>query len=120
MASGIYKVIATFVDADGKPVAGGDLRVRLMDEDRYFDDKLGEVGLSPEGSVEIMITAADILSFDSAGETTPDLYFVLLDGGTEIFRSEVFREVDFAVKDAVTGREKGLTQQFGPFVVAKD
>lgn len=117
MASGIYKVIATFVDADGEPVAGDDLSVRLMDEDRYFDDKLGEVVISADGVAEIMITAVDILSFDSAGERTPDLYFVVRKDGDEIFRSEVFREVDFESKDPVTGRGKGLTQQFGPFVV---
>lgn len=120
MASGIYKVIATFVDRNGRPVTGKHLSVRLMDEDRYFDDKLGEVSLGSDGVAEILITAADILSFDSAGERTPDLYFVLLDDGDEVFRSEVFEEVDFEITDPVTGREKGLTKQFGPFVVAQD
>ena len=67
---------------------------------------------------EFLVTGADILSIDSAGETTPDLYFVVRRGGKEIFRSEVFAEVDFQEKDPVTGRAKGLTKAFGPFRVA--
>ena len=61
---------------------------------------------------------ADILSFDSMGERTPDLYFVVRKHGKEVFRSEVVAEVDFEVDDPVTGRPKGLTKKFGPFEVA--
>ena len=118
MSSGIFKVIGKFTDEDGYPLTGSDYEVALLDEDKYFDDKLGTSGLSPDGDAEFLVTVADILSFDSAGERTPDLYFVVRKDGKEVFRSEVFAEVDFEVKDPVTGRAKGLTKAFGPFRVA--
>lgn len=118
MSSGIFKVIGTFTDEGGYPLAGDEYEVALLDKDKYFDDKLGTATLSPEGEAEFLITVADILSIDSAGETTPDLYFVVRRGGKEIFRSEVFAEVDFEGKDPVTGRAKGLTRAYGPFQVS--
>lgn len=118
MGSGIFKVIGKFTDPDGYPLTGKDYEVALLDEDRFFDDKLGTSALSPEGEAAFLISEADILSIDSAGETTPDLYFVVRKNGREIFRSEVFSEVDFTAKDPITGRAKGLTKSFGPFQVA--
>lgn len=115
--TGIFKVIAEFTDETGGPLTGSGYAVTIMDEDRYFDDKLGETPLTAQGKVEFLISAADILSFDSAGEKTPDLYFVLRKEGVEVFRSEVFREVNFEAADPVTGRPKGLTKTFGPFRV---
>ena len=73
--------------------------------------------MDPDGAAGFMVFAADILSFDSLGERTPDLYFVFHKNGDEIFRSEIFAEVDFEVEDPVTGRAKGLTRSFGPFQV---
>jgi hypothetical protein len=118
MSSGIFRVIGKFTDEGGEPLTGGDYEVALRDKDKYFDDKLGTAALSPDGEAEFLFSAADILSIDSAGETTPDLYFVVRKNGKEIFRSEVFAEVDFEGKDPVTGRAKGLTKAFGPFQVS--
>lgn len=118
MATEIFKVIAEFVDTDGNPLSGNDYSVILMDEDKYFDDKLGAKSLAADGTVEFLVATADILSFDSSGERTPDLYFVVRRDGDEVYRSEVFAEVDFDAKDPVTGRPKGLTKKFGPFEVA--
>jgi len=118
MVTGIFKVIAQFTDADGKPLSGDDYSVVLMDEDDYFDDKLGAELLGDEGTVEFLVAAADILSFDSMGERTPDIYFVVRKGRKEVFRSETFSEVDFEAEDPVTGRPKGLTRTFGPFAVS--
>jgi hypothetical protein len=117
MASGIFRIIGKFTDENGSPLTGDEYEVALLDEDRFFDDKLGMSALSAEGEADFLITAADILSIDSAGETTPDLYFVVRREGREIFRSEVFSEVDFEIADPVTGRAKGLTKAFGPFQV---
>lgn len=117
MATEIFKVIAEFIDEKGKPPSGGDYSVVLMDEDKYFDDKLGAKPLAADGTVEFLVSTVDILSFDSSGERTPDLYFVVRKDGDEIFRSEVFAEVDFELKDPVTKRPKGLTKKFGPFEV---
>lgn len=113
----IFKVIAEFTNSNGKPLSGDDFTVALMDEDKYFDEKLGSMPLVKDGTAEFLISAADILSFDSMGERTPDLYFVVRKGKKEVFRSEVFADVDFQSKDAVTGRAKGLTKKFGPFAV---
>ena len=115
MSSGLFKVIASFQTASGQPLCGAQYSVALRDQDRYFDDRLGESALNNEGVAEFLISAADILSFDSIGEKTPDLYFIVNENGKEIFRSEVFQQVDFEAKDPVTGRAKGLTQSFGPF-----
>ncbi len=120
MSSGIFKVIAEFTDANGSPLTGDAYSVTVLDEDRFFDDRLGEAKLNVDGAAEFLITAADILSFDSAGETTPDLYFVVRNNGNEVFRSEVFAEVDFETVDSVTGRPKGLTRKFGPFQVPNE
>ncbi len=117
MAAEMFKVIATFQDSDGSPLSGPDYLVRLIDEDRFFDDKLGSSGLDADGTAEFLIAVADILSFDSPGERTPDLYFVLSKDGREVFRSEVFSEVDFDARNPVTGRADSLTKSFGPFRV---
>ena len=119
MSSGIFKVIVEFTAADGSPLSGDNYSVTLLDEDRFFDDKLGKAGLNADGVADFLVSAADILSFDSAGERTPDLYFVVRKDGDEVFRSEVFNEVDFEVADPVTGRPKGLTKKFGPFQLTK-
>ena len=120
MSSGVFKVIAEFTDVNGIPFYGEGYSVALLDEDRYFDEKLGEAELNAAGVAEFLIAAADILSFDSIGEKTPDLYFVVRKDGEEIFRSEVFDDVDFEIDDPVTGRPKGLTRKFGPFRVSDD
>ena len=60
---------------------------------------------------------ADIDSADSPDERTLDLYFVVHREGRRIFLSDVFPEVNFEAKDAVTGRAKGQNMSFGPFRV---
>lgn len=117
MSSGIFKVFASFQTANGSPLTGDQFSVALRDKDRYFDDKLGEAILGNNGIAEFIVSAVDILSIDSVGEKTPDLYFVVKENGEEIFRSEVFDEVDFEADDPVTGRPDGLTKSFGPFQV---
>ena len=118
MPAEMFKVIASFTDENGAALTGGDYSVVVMDDDKYFDDKLGAKPLGADGSAEFLIAVADIFSIDSAGERTPDLYFVLRKGGKEVFRSEVFTNVDFDAKEPVTGRPKGLTRAFGPFAVS--
>lgn len=117
MPAELFKVIANFTDAQGRPLSGTEYKVALLDKDRFFDDRLGSSGLNANGEAEFLVASADILSFDSRGERTPDLYFVLRKDGAEVFRSAVYDQVDFETKDAVTGRSKALTQTFGPFAV---
>lgn len=120
MPADLFKVIARFENDEGRPFTGSEYKVSLLDRDRLFDDKLGSVSLSEDGTAEFLFSAADILSVDSIGERTPDIYFVITENGNEVFRSEVFPEVDFDAPDAVTGRQENVTRAFGPFrVVAK-
>ena len=119
MSSGLFKVNAKFKDADGNPLTGEEYTVRLFDEDRYFDDKLGNSKLDKMGNAEFLIAVADIMSIDSLAERTPDLYFVVEQDGEEIYRSGTITDVDFEQVDPVTGRTKNLTMDFGPFTVKK-
>ena len=117
MPADIFKVIASFEDAGGRPLTGREYMVKLRDKDPFFDDKLGASSLNPKGEAEFLVFAADIASIDSPGERTPDLYFVVTKDDREIFRSEVFENVQLEEVDAVTGRRDSLTRSFGPFRV---
>jgi len=111
----IFKVIASFQNSDGKPLTGSEYSVTLMDEDRFFDDKLGGSALDGEGNADFIIFTADILSLDSRGERTPDIYFIVKKDGKEFFRTDVISDVSFDTIDSVTGRANSITQRFGPF-----
>jgi hypothetical protein len=117
MPADIFKVIARFENAEGRPFTGSAYKVTLLDQDRLLDDKLGSTTLSKDGTAEFLFSAADILAIDSVGERTPDLYFVISENGNEVFRSEMFPEVDFDATDSVTGRSDNVTREFGPFRV---
>ena len=117
MPSDLFKVVATFQDPDGNPLTGEAYKVSLLDEDHLFDDKLGECGIDSNGTAKFLFSVADIFSIDSPEERKPEIYFVVRRDGTEIFRSDVFHEVDFDAVDPVTKRPKGLTKEFGPFKI---
>jgi hypothetical protein len=117
MPADIFKVIARFENAEGLPFTGSAYKVTLLDKDRLLDDKLGSTTLSKDGTAEFLFSAADILSIDSVGERTPDLYFVISENGNEVFRSEMFPEVNFDATNPVTGRLDNVTREFGPFRV---
>ena len=117
MPADLFKVIARFENAEGRPFFGSAYKVSLLDKDRLFDDKLGATSIREDGTAEFLFSAADILSIDSMGERKPDIYFVITESGNEVFRSEVFPEVDFDTTNPVTGREDSLTREFGPFRV---
>ena len=119
MPADLFKVIANFQDVEGNPLTGSSYEVKLLDQDRLFDDKLGASSLSADGVAEFLFSVADIFSVDSLQERTPDIYFTVQKNGHEIFRSEVFPEVDFDAVDPVTGRQKGLTKHFGPFRITE-
>jgi hypothetical protein len=78
---------------------------------------LGSASLSRDGTAEFLFSASDILSIDSIGERKPDLYFLITEHGNEVFRSDIFSEVDFDATDPVTGRQDNVTREFGPFRV---
>lgn len=117
MPAELFKVIARFENAEGQPFFGSEYKVTLLDEDRLFDDKLGSVSLSEDGTAEFVFSVSEVFSIDSPGERTPDLYFLVTEHGNEVFRSEVIPEVNFDVTDPVTGRQDNVTREFGPFRV---
>ncbi len=117
MPADLFKVVARFVNAEGRPFTGSAYKVTLLDRDRLFDDKLGSTSLNEDGTAEFLFSVADVLSIDSVGERTPDIYFVITENGNEVFRSEVFPEVNFDATNPVTGRQDSLTKEFGPFRV---
>jgi hypothetical protein len=119
MPADMFKVVARFQDADGNPLRGADFTVKLLDEDRFFDEKLGSSPLNDDGVAEFLISVADIKSFDSPGERTPDIYFIVTRDGHEVFRSDVVSDVNFDATNPVTGRSDALTKEFGPFRLAE-
>ncbi|RZV37050.1 MAG: hypothetical protein EX272_06385 [Chromatiales bacterium] len=118
MPADLFKVIARFENAEGQPFFGSEYKVTLLDKDRLFDDKLGSVSLSEDGTAEFVFSVSEIFSIDSPGERTPDLYFLITEHGNEVFRSEIIPEVDFDATDPVTGRQDNVTREFGPYRVA--
>ena len=117
MTADLFRVIARFENAEGRPFFGSAYEVSLLDKDRLFDDKLGSTQISEDGTAEFMFSVADVFSVDSPGERTPDIYFLITENGNEVFRSEIFPEVNFDATDPVTGRQDNLTREFGPFRV---
>lgn len=120
MTAAIFKVIASFKRPNGSALTGPQYTVTLMDEDRFFDDKLGASPLDTNGEATFLVFTADIVSIDSPNERTPDIYFVVKNDGREIHRTEVRPNVNFEGTDAVTGRPNATTQSFGPYEVAED
>ncbi len=117
MTADLFRVIARFENAEGRPFFGSEYEVALLDQDRLFDDKLGTSSINEDGTAEFLFSVADVLSVDSIGERLPDIYFVITENGNEVFRSEVFPEVNFDATNPVTGRADSLTKEFGPFRV---
>ena len=116
--SGLFCAIASFTNESGQALSGGGWTASVSDQDALLDDCLGTVKLDSEGVATFLLNVADIKSFDSPGERTPDLYFTLFREGEEVFRSEVFKDVDFESLHEVSGDPVNITRQFGPFRLA--
>ena len=114
--SELIRITAKFKHkSNGEPVVGSEYTAKLYDKDILVDDEMDEVHPDSAGSVDILCPLPLTSSLDSPGETKPDLYFVLLKNGKEIFRSQVFNDVDFLEKDSASGRLKNLRQDLGTF-----
>ena len=118
MPADLFKVIARFENAEGRPFFGSEYEVTLMDKDRLFDDKLGSSSINEDGTAEFLFSVADVLSIDSIDERTPDISFLSTEDGNGGVRSKVFGAVSFDATDPVTGRQDNTTRVFGPFRVA--
>jgi hypothetical protein len=115
--SGLFRAIAHFTDQHGNPVGGKGWSASLADRDALFDDCLGTADVDTDGQASFLLHVADIMSLDSPGERTPDLYFMLFKDEQEVFRSEVIEDVDFEALHHVSGDPVRITQSFGPFQV---
>ncbi len=113
--SGLFCAIAFFTDENGKPLEGKGWTATISDQDILVDECLGKARLDNDGHAKFLLSVADIKSLDSWGERTPDIYFTLFKDDVEIFRSEVFENVDFEALDEVSGDAGQITQEFGPF-----
>jgi len=114
----LFKVTGRFIfKSSGKPVTGDEYIVWLYDKDPITDDKLGEGKLDENGRVEITCDLADASSLDSPGESKPDLYFILLKNGREIFRSDVFYDTQPYVKANFSREKKGIIVYLGTFEI---
>ena len=114
--SEVIRVLAKFNHkSNGKPVTGPEYTAKLYDKDILVNDEMGKVHPNSDGGVDIICPLPLTSSFDSPGEEKPDLYFVLLKNGKEIFRSQVFKNVDFLAKDTVSGKLTNLRQDLGTF-----
>ena len=112
--SKMIRVIAQFSHkSDGTPITGQEYVAKLYDKDILLDDEMGESYPDSKGRIDILCPLALASSFDSPGEQKPDLYFVLLENGKEIFRSHVFKNVDFLGDNP----SAGLRQDLGEFRV---
>ena len=119
--SGLFCAIVKFTDETGQPLTGNGWKATASDRDALLDDCLGEAALDENGEARVLIAVADVMSLDSPGERTPDLYFTLYRDGTEVFRSEVVEDVDFESLDPVSGDPVRITREFGPYrVVLED
>jgi len=115
--SGLYCAIASFTNEAGQALSGDGWTATVTDQDALLDDHLGTAKLDSKGVATFLLNVADIKSFDSPGERTPDLYFTLFRDGVEVFRSEVIKDVDFESLHEVSGDPVRVTQEFGPYRV---
>jgi hypothetical protein len=74
------------------PVQG--CKVKLYDKDLFADDFLGEAQSNANGEVEIIFDPRVVSSNDSPGEIKPDIYFVVEKDGAQVFKSQLWNDVD--------------------------
>ena len=115
--SGLFCAVVRFEDETGKPITGAGWTVTAGDRDALVDEHLGKADLDDNGAAHVLIAVADIMSADSPGERTPDLYFILHRDGREVFRSRVEKNVDFETLAPVSGDPVRITREFGPYRV---
>jgi hypothetical protein len=100
-----FEVMARFITkGNDMPLAGSAFKVRLYDREIFADDDcLGESDLDKNGIVKIQIPAKVYENAPDLG-FGPELYFIVLMNGKEIFRTHAIRNIDIA---AVERYQKG-------------
>lgn len=112
------KITASFTDVEtGKPLTCKNYTVRIYDKDVFKDDFLGESKLDKNGKIELITSLDKARSFETPFESKPDIYFVVLFKDEIIFKSRVFKNVEFLKKDKLTGSNNDLAKCFGEFKI---
>ena len=97
------------------PLTGDAYKFRLFDKDVFDDDYIGESSLDSDGVGKIKFNSADFGDIANL-ETTPDLYFVLVKNGVQIFESKLMEDVDVAALEQFKMGE-GEVLDLGTFLV---
>ena len=110
------EVTARFISkGNATPLTGDTYKFRLFDKDVFDDDYIGESGLDSNGVGKIKFNQAafgDIANL----ETTPDLYFVLVNNGVQIFESKIMEDIDVAALEQFKMGE-GEVLDLGTFLI---
>ena len=110
------EVTARFISkGSANPLTGDAYKLRLFDKDVFDDDFIGESSLNGDGVGKIKFNSS---AFSDIGniETTPDLYFVLVKNGVQVFESKIMEDVDIAALEQFKMGE-GEVLELGTFLV---
>ena len=110
------EVHARFISkGNDAPFTGDAYKFRLFDKDVFDDDYIGESSLDSNGVGKIKFKSADFGDIANL-ETTPDLYFVLVKNGVQVFESKLMEDVDVAALEQFKMGE-GEVLDLGTFLV---
>ena len=70
MTADLFRVIARFENAEGRPFFGSEYEVSLLDKDRLFDDKLGATTIREDGNEVFRSEVFPEVSFDATDPVT--------------------------------------------------
>ncbi len=110
------EVTARFISRGSAiPLTGDAYKFRLFDKDVFDDDYIGESTLDGDGVGKIKFNSAAFNDLANL-ETTPDLYFVLVKNGVQVFKSKIMEDVDIAALQQFKMGE-GEVLELGTFLV---
>ncbi len=110
------EVTARFISkGSANPLTGDAYKFRLFDKDAFDDDYIGESSLDSNGVGKIKFNPAAFGDFANL-ETTPDLYFVLVNNGVQIFESKIMEDIDVAAFEQFKMGE-GEVLDLGTFLI---
>lgn len=110
-------VTAKFINARSQsPLNGDNYEFRLFDKDLITDDFLGVSKLNTEGEAKLSFGMDKFNSLDSPMETKPDLWFRLMNGDQEVYRSKVIENIDLTKYGDLTV-EGGYTFDLGTYII---
>ena len=114
----LIRIHAKFLEkGTGDPITGDEFMVKFYDKDVFDDDFLGEDYPDENGEVLILIDPEHAKSWDSPGETKPDLYFVLFEYDRPVYTSRVVEALD-VLSEGDFNSVEGASFDFGTFLIS--